>query len=80
MAKGNSKAKNATKQTQAEKPLEERYPTDAQLQKDGFTSLSSRIREYSRLGASNAEITKLALRSNGEHPIYQHVRLSLIHI
>lgn len=58
-------------------PLD-KFPTDAQLQKDGFDNLSKRIRRLSALGASTGQIAKIVKRANGEHPKYQHVRNVLI--
>lgn len=51
-----------------------KFPTDEQLRADGFDNLSKRIRELHRLGASTGEISRIVKRSNGMHPLYQHVR------
>lgn len=69
-----SVATAAAATVEAPKTLEERFPSDEQLRKDGYVSLSARIRKYKVLGAETAEIAKLARRENGEHPRYQHVR------
>jgi hypothetical protein len=50
------------------------FPTDAELRAAGNETLSARIRALSAMGAKTAEIAKIVLRSNGEHPKYQHVR------
>lgn len=49
-------------------------PTDAAMIKMGMTSLSSRIRHLDALGVPTARIRDVVLRSNGQPPIYQHVR------
>lgn len=54
------------------------FPTDAELRTQGFDSLSARIRQLSALGAKTGEIAKIVIRSNGEHPRYQHVRNVLL--
>lgn len=49
-------------------------PTDASMRKDGFDTLSARIRHLSSMGLKTADIRKVVLRENGEAPLYQHVR------
>ena len=49
-------------------------PTDEQLREAGHATLSARIRALHALGVSTSEIAKTVKRSNGEHPLYQHVR------
>jgi hypothetical protein len=65
MAKGQSNAQVAS---------EPKTPTDAQMRKQGMSTLSSRIRHLHALGMPTAEIVKVVKRGNGEHPKYQHVR------
>lgn len=50
------------------------YPTDAELREQGFDTLSARIRQLNSLGMSTGDISRTVVRSNGEHPKYQHVR------
>ena len=54
------------------KPIQ--VPTDETMRADGMASLSARIRHLNGLGVPTAEIAKIVKRSNGAHPIYQHVR------
>lgn len=51
-----------------------KFSTDATLRGKGLESLSARIRALQAEGATTAQIAKIVLRSNGEHPRYQHVR------
>jgi hypothetical protein len=53
---------------------EPKFPTDAELREQGFTTLSSRIRQLASLGMSKGDISRSVVRENGEHPRYQHVR------
>jgi hypothetical protein len=55
-------------------PKQIQVPTDEAMREQGMSSLSARIRHLASLGVSTAEITKVVKRSNGRHPIYQHVR------
>lgn len=54
------------------------YPTDEQMRKDGFDTLSARIRHLKSLGMSTGDIARTVKRENGEHPKYQHVRNVLL--
>jgi hypothetical protein len=49
-------------------------PSDAQMRKDGMSTLSSRIRHLASMGIATGPISRIVKRENGEHPIYQHVR------
>jgi hypothetical protein len=60
--------------TAARVKSEPSYPTDAEMRKAGFETLSSRIRHLASLGVKTSEIAKLVVRENGERPKYQHVR------
>lgn len=53
---------------------EVQVPTDEAMRKQGLDTLSARIRYLNSLGVSTAGIAKIVKRSNGEHPLYQHVR------
>lgn len=66
-------AKNSTakKPAAAAEPV---IPTDEAMREAGMDSLSARIRHLAGLGVKTAEIAKIVVRENGEHPKYQHVR------
>lgn len=49
-------------------------PTDANMRSQGMDTISARIRHLSSLGVSTGDISRIVVRSNGQHPIYQHVR------
>lgn len=51
-----------------------KYRSDAQLREAGMDTLSARIRALHADGATTGEISRIVVRSNGEHPKYQHVR------
>lgn len=50
------------------------YPTDVEMQAQGMTVLSARIRHLAAMGCKTGDIARIVLRSNGQHPVYQHVR------
>lgn len=60
-----------TPQTVVEAP---KFPSDAELVAQGHDNLSKRIRALAAMGCKTGAIAKIVLRSNGEHPRYQHVR------
>jgi hypothetical protein len=53
---------------------EVQVPTDEAMRAAGMISLSARIRHLSGLGVKTGPIAKIVKRSNGAHPLYQHVR------
>lgn len=50
------------------------FSTDGALIKKGHLTLSARIRALQAEGATTGQISRIVKRSNGEHPLYQHVR------
>lgn len=49
-------------------------PTDETMRSEGMDTLSARIRHLNSLGVSKGDISRIVKRSNGAHPLYQHVR------
>lgn len=68
-----SKQKEATVKVSIE-GKEVAVPTDEAMREQGMATLSARIRHLSSLGIPTSGIAKIVKRSNGAHPLYQHVR------